>query len=259
LYKSSAPLSLYFKNDTDTLWTKEFFMPVDEVSVWVHSNNTIGKLYIDGFINGVWTNVMTEDITTAVRKKVVSAKLDGRYCKQFKVYYTKTSESTGGLCLDDFTATSYKCPNFVFDSYEVYNSGFKVVNLVNDKPYFYRVQASDKNLDLDEDKNETISAYSTPMRVQLIGYVGVDNINETNSDLLISHTNEGVLVDFGVRPSPQAKLYIYSADGRLVQTINPNEQQVIYLENLLENNIYVLNYSEQGDATQVTKIGKVIF
>ena len=66
-----------------------------------------------------------------------------------------------------------------------------------------------------------------------------------------------VLVDFGVRPSPQAKLYIYSADGRLVQTINPNEQQVIYLENLLENNIYVLNYSEQGDATQVTKIGKV--
>lgn len=259
LYKSSAPLSVIFKNAVDTLWTKEYFLDVDKITMWVHSQNTIGTLYVDGFVNGSWVNVLKKNIDTSVRKTEVSAELGNNKCRKFKIYYIKSKDAAGGLCLDDFEAISYTSPNFIFEEYEVYNSGFRVTNLKNDRYYYYRVKASDKNLNVAVDKNETISPLSDPMRVSLQGYVSVDNVKATVEELIVEYSSDGsnnVFVDLGEQPTENSTLYIYAVDGRLLEALKPTTQRVC-LNNLLENNVYILKYSV-GDINAINKVGKVI-
>ena len=261
LYKSTAPLSVMFKTSADTLWTKEYFSEIDKISMWVHSNNTIGKLYVDALVKGNWVNVLKKDIDTSVRKEEVSVELGANKSSKFRIYYVRTKESTGGLCLDDFVAETYTSPDFVFEEYEVYNSGFRVTNLKNDRPYYYRVQASDKNLDLVEDKNETISPLSDPMYVGLIGYVGVDNVRGDIEELVVEYTSDpinNVYVNLGEQPQDNSMLYIYSVEGCLVDCIKPTEQRFA-LNNLLRNNIYIVKYSVDGDINHIDKIGKLIY
>lgn len=259
LYKSSAPQSVYFTTLSDTLWSKEYFLDIDKVTMWIHSSNTIGDLYVDGLVNGSWVNVFKKAIDTSVRKAEVSFELGNNKCRKFKIYYVKQKETNGGLCLDDFVAESYVSPDFVFESYETYNSGFRVINLKNDRYYYYRVQASDKNLNVAVDKNETISPLSEPMRVSLLGYVGIDNIAEEVGVLMVEYTLDGgVFVNIGEQPTDNSVLYIYSVDGRLVDTIKPISERVS-LTNLFANGIYLLKYSVTGDVNSINKIGKLIY
>ena len=259
LYKSSAPYSVIFKNTADTLWTKEYFLDVDKITMWLYSQNTIGVLYVDGFVNGSWVNVLKKNIDTSVRKTEVSAELGNNKCRKFKIYYVKSKDAAGGLCLDDFEAESYTSPNFIFEEYEVYNSGFRVTNLKNDRYYYYRVQASDKNLNVAVDKNETISPLSDPMRVSLQGYVSVDNVKAAVEELIVEYPSDGsnnVFVDLGEQPTENSTLYIYAVDGRLIEAFKPTTQRVC-LNNLLENNVYILKYSA-GEINCIDKVGKVI-
>ena len=72
--------------------SKEYFSYVDKISVWVHSYNTNGQFYIDGLIDGEWINILSEKITTTVKKKTLEASLDGKLCRQFRMYYVKAVE-----------------------------------------------------------------------------------------------------------------------------------------------------------------------
>ena len=129
----------------------------------------------------------------------------------------------------------------------------------NDRYYYYRVQASDKNLNVAVDKNETISPLSEPMRVSLLGYVGIDNIAEEVGVLMVEYTLDGgVFVNIGEQPTDNSVLYIYSVDGRLVDTIKPISERVS-LTNLFANGIYLLKYSVTGDVNSINKIGKLIY
>lgn len=262
LYKLSSPISVYFKEDTDTLWSKEYFSPINKVNVWLHSNNTIGLFYVDGWVNDQWVNVFTKEITpTTVKRSVESFELGENACTKFRMYYKASSTSTGGLCLDDFEAITYTTPRFVYNEVEVYDTTMNVLNLVNDKLYHYKLRASDKDLEAVSDPDEVISAYSNEVTVKLVGYTNVDNIYGEISELTVEYAADGsgdVFVNLGEEPNEMAKLYIYSVDGRLITTIIP-ESQKVKIEGLVSNNIYVVKYSNQGSINQTTKIGKIVY
>ena len=259
MYTSSSPISVNFKDSTNMLYTKEYFSDVDKISVWVHSYNTNGTFFIEGLIGGEWVNLLTEKITTQTRKKVVEVSLNGKKCRQFRMYYYKAVESAGGLLIDDFTTTVFNAPEFVVDARAVQNSGYKVTNLKNDKIYYYRVAASDKNDKLKDDPNEAISVYSNEVKVDLLGGVGVEDVYGSVEILNIEYLVDGrVLVDLGELPTSDSKLSIYSIDGRLVEEFVPQTQKVV-LESLVNNNIYIVKYLNAANSNQVVKIGKLMY
>lgn len=258
-YTASDPFSVYFKDSVDLLYTKEYFSDVDKISVWVHSYNTNGTFFIEGLIDGNWTNVLTEKITTQTRKKVLEVSLNGKKCRQFRMYYYKAVQSTGGLLIDDFTATVFNAPDFVVNARAVEKSGYKVTNLKNDKIYYYRVAASDKNPKLSDDPSEAISTFSNEIKVDLMGGVGVESVYGSVGTLAFEYLLDGsVCVDLGELPTADSKIYIYSVDGTLVEEIIPQGQKVL-LENLVRNNIYVIKYSSLDGLNQTTKIGKLVY
>ena len=259
MYTASSPISVIFKTDADTLISKEYFSYVDKISVWVHSYNTNGQFYIDGLIDGEWINILSEKITTTVKKKTLEASLDGKLCRQFRMYYVKAVESNGGLCVDNFATTVFNAPDFINKDRKVSKSGTSVTNLKNDKIYYYRVAASDKNEKLTDDPYEYITPYSEPIKVDLLGGVGVENVFTAPTDLSFVYLNNGtVAVDLGEEPSANGKLYVYSVDGRLVTEISTYTQNVV-LSDLVKNNIYIVKYSDSGDMNQVTKFGKLVY
>jgi hypothetical protein len=194
-----------------------------------------------------------------VKKKTLEASLDGKLCRQFRMYYVKAVESNGGLCVDNFATTVFNAPDFINKDRKVSKSGTSVTNLKNDKIYYYRVAASDKNEKLTDDPYEYITPYSEPIKVDLLGGVGVENVFTAPTDLSFVYLNNGtVAVDLGEEPSANGKLYVYSVDGRLVTEISTYTQNVV-LSDLVKNNIYIVKYSDSGDMNQVTKFGKLVY
>ena len=259
LYKSTSPYSVYFKNVADTLWTKEYFSAVSKVSLWIHSNNTIGTFFVDGLVNGEWTNLYKMEIDPSVKRKTISFDLGKVVCHKFRMYYEASSVSAGGVCVDDFYAEFNLAPNFMYKDLEVFDTSLNVVGVKNDRYYYYKLRASDKNIDLATDKNEQISPYSDEIKVNLLGYVNVDNLSKDITELYIEYVGaQQVLVDLGEEPTALSSVYIYSIDGRLVQTIIPTQQR-FQIEGLIPNNVYIIKYSNNGDINQINKIGKLIY
>ena len=161
--------------------------------------------------------------------------------------------------MDDFYAESNVVPNFMYKDLEVFDTSLNVVGVKNDRYYYYKLRASDKNIHLATDKNEQISPYSDEIKVNLLGYVNVDNLSKDITELYIEYVGaQQVLVDLGEEPTASSSVYIYSIDGRLVQTIIPTQQR-FQIEGLIPNNVYIIKYSNNGDINQINKIGKLIY
>ncbi len=259
LYKSTPPYSVYFKDIQDTLWSKEYFSAVSKVSLWIHSNNTIGTFFVDGLVNGEWTNLCTKEINTSVKRQTITFDLGGKICYKFRMYYEASSVSAGGICVDDFQVEYNQKPVFIHENLEVFDTLWAIGGLTNDRYYYYRLKASDKNIDLAVDKNEQISPYSDEIKVNLLGYVNVDNLSKDITELYIEYVGaQQVLVDLGEEPTASSSVYIYSIDGRLVQTIVPTQQR-FEINGLIPNNMYIIKYSTNSDINQINKIGKLIY
>lgn len=251
-YYGTAKPSVYFKNLTDTLWTKKYFLPVNRVSFWLRSVNTIGVLHIDGLVDNQWTSLATFDITASTKDTRLSVNLGETVCQQFKVYYT-ISAGTGGLAFDDFTAEYDKTVDFKLDHYEVYDTATIVAGLDKNVTYYYRVQASDKD-ENNTKVEENITDYSNEIVVSL-GKVK----EQKDVDLKLEITADGlVFADLGETPKPTAKIFIYTTEGYLVDVIIP-EAQKVQLPTLVENNIYIIKYSPEGKANRQGKYAKLFY
>ncbi len=251
-YFGAAKPSVYFKNSTDTLWTEKYFLPVNKISFWVRSVNTIGVLHVDGLVDNQWTSIATFDISAGTKDATLSFDLGEVVCQQFKLYYEITS-GTGGLTFDDFTAEYDKTVNFKLDHYEVYDTMAMVGGLEKNATYYYRVQASDKD-ENNSKVEENITDYSNEISVTL-GKVKA----EKNVELKLEVTAEGVVIaDLGETPKPTAKIFIYTAEGHLVDVIVP-EQQKVQLPALPENNIYIIKYSSEGTPNRQGKYAKLFY
>ena len=248
-YGESRP-SIYFKNETDTLWTKKYFFPINKVSFWVRSMNTIGVLHLDGLVNNEWVSLKTFDITAQVKGDIMEFELGDIECQQFKLYY-EINTGTGGITFDDFTAECNKTANFKLEKYEAYDTAMVIGGLVEDRVYYYRVQASDK----DEENpkiEENITDYSNEIKV-------VIEKQKAENDLKVSIATDGfVLVDLESAPKANYYLYIYTIEGQLVDVITPNEQEVV-LPKLEDGKIYIIKYSEKDKVRRKDKVAKIFY
>lgn len=251
-YTKSAPKSVYFTSSADTLWTKEYFMPVSEISFWIHAINTNGTFRVDALAaDGKWVNVHEEGCGSTTRSKTVRVKLDDTYT-QFKIYYT-TESTTGGLAFDDFTASFDKTITYVLND-EFVSATDTVYNvskgLRSATEYRYVVKAVQSD---EQNRYEYVSEPSNEIVVSTVA--GED---EDSRNLSIVRGEDGVYRVYVPEVQEGYSLFVYTSDGRKVAEI-PAESNEFIIPRLLNNTLYIVKYAENGKQKRKTKVGKLFY
>ena len=252
---ASSPLSLKFTSNSDTLWTKDYIFPVSSFEFWINSlKGAQGNIVVDAFIDSVWTNVFVQSFDGKSLKQMVKANLDD-ICYKFRVY-VNFDIAGGGLLFDDFKALFDYTAEYIYQDEEIIQEedfdNKKVVRNYNPKKnYYYRVRATDKqNRDI-EGRYENITDYSNeicvgdnedkkvavePLDLMFVDGLFVVNLKELKTDYVI---------------------YVYTADGRLVEEIEPTSKKVVIPR--LDSNMYVVKYSERGKVRRKDQMGKIFY
>lgn len=256
-YTSSAPLSLQFTSSADTLWSKVYFLPVKSISFWVRSiNEANGTIYVDGFIDSVWTNILAQPFTTSTVNKIMSADVLAGECRQFRIYVNIDNQtSRTALLFDDFKTTFASTINYILKEEEVLDNKLFVSNYDPKKKFYYCVRATDKELSDKDGKYENISEYSNEICVgeeEGGGDTGKDKVTPLN----ISFADGHFVVNL-TELKTNYVIYIYTADGRLVEEIEPLDKDVVLPR--LESNMYVVKYSERGKINRKDQMGKIFY
>ena len=253
-YTASAPLSLQFKTNADTLWTKKYFLPVKSISFWLRSLNAAsGTIYVDGLIDSVWTNIMAQPFDNSTVNKTVTADITAGECYQFKVYVEFNDLADRmALLFDDFKATFPYSISYLMKDEEVYDNKKFVSDYNNKVKHYYCVAATDKELDDPTGKNANVTAYSNEICVE-----GVDD--DKNNKLIpldITFVDGHFIVNLTELKS-NYMIYVFTADGRLVEEIEPTNQQVVLPR--YDSDMYVVKYSEKGKIKRKDQMGKIFY
>ena len=126
-----------------------------------------------------------------------------------------------------------------------------VSNYSPKKNYYYRVRATDKQTRDEEGRFENITDYSNE--------ICVGNNNEKNNKvepLNISFV-DGLFVVNLKELRENYVIYIYSADGSLVEEIEPTSKKVVLPR--LDANMYLVKYSEKGKVSRKDQVGKIFY
>lgn len=253
--KSSAPYAVSFTSSGDTLWTKEFFMPVSKLSFWFQSVRSQGELFVDAKeADGSWTNVYAQVCErTTVKTATIELDSDSEY-REFRIYYSMSTDD-GSLAFDDFI--TYYSKHLIYqlqDHFvEAADTSYVVPNLSPNTLYRYSVRATDK--DLEEGKYENITSPSNEIEVTTIAPAG--NIKERS--LVIVGSKETRTYRAYVDAYEEGmSLFIYTLNGELVAEIPATSNEFLIPE--LTNGVtYVLKYAKKGDMKRKTRVGKLIY
>ena len=254
-YYASSPLSVDFTAKEDTLWTKDYLLPVTSFDFWVRSmNETSGNIIVDGFIDSVWTNVLTQPFDAKTVNQFITGTVSGE-CYKFRVYVNFDS-AVGSLLFDDFKAKFDYTAEYVIQDEELLQDeemdNKRVIrNYDTKKNYYYRVRATDKQNRDTEGRFENITEYSNEI------CVGDDKKkNDKVEPLNIVFVDDHFVVKLG-QIKPNHVIYIYTADGRLVEEIEPVGRNIDLPR--LEANMYVVKYSEKGKVSRKDQMGKIFY
>lgn len=254
-YTSSAPLSLQFTSSADTLWTKKYFMPVKAISFWLRSiADAKGTLYVDGLIDSVWTNVLTQPFEASTINKTITADVTAGECREFKIYVTIDNPSVRtALLFDDFKVTFPYSISYLMKDEEVFDNKKFVSNYDSKVKHYYRVAATDKELDDPTGKNANVTEYSNEICVEGDGkQSGKDKVAPLN----ISFKDGHFVVNLTEVKSNYV-IYIYSAEGTLIEEIEPEGKDVVLPR--LDSNMYIVKYSPKGKVTRRDQTGKIFY
>ena len=254
-YTGSAPLSLQFTSSADTLWTKKYFLPVKSISFWLRSiSEAKGTIYVDALVDSVWTNILAQPFVSSTINKTISADVAIDGCYQFKIYVNIDNPANRtALLFDDFKATFATTIRYVMKDEEVLENKKFVANYDPKTKFYYSVRATDRELTDKDGKYENISEYSNEI------CVGEEESNKGNNKVVplnISFVDGHFVVNLTELKSNYV-IYIYSADGSLVEEIEPSEKDVVLPR--LESNMYIVKYSEKGKITRKDQMGKIFY
>ncbi len=251
----SSPLSIDFATKEDTLWTKDYLLPVTSFDFWVRSKNeTLGEIVVDGFIDSVWTNVLTQPFDAQTINQTITGTVSSE-CYKFRIY-VNFDKGEGSLLFDDFNAKFDYTADYILQDEEIFQEedmgNEKIIRDYNSKKnYYYRVRATDKQLKDAEGRFENITEYSNEICVG-------DNKHKNNQIELLNITFvDGSFVVNLKQLKENYVIYIYSADGRLVEEIEPTGRSVVLPR--LEANMYVVKYSEKGKVRRKDQMGKIFY
>lgn len=254
-YKSSAPCAANFKTSADTIWTKEFFMPVSKIAYWFQSVRAEGELFVDAkAADGSWVNVSAEKFgSTTVKNISVELDADNEY-REFRIYVSIEKEGSG-LAFDDFT--TYYSKHLIYQLQDHFvaapDTSYIVPNLTPGTEYYYTVRATDK--DLEYGRYENITDESNEIEVTTSALA--ENVKERT--LLIVGSKETKTYRAYVDSYEEGySLFIYTRDGELVTEIPATSNEFVIPE--LNNGVlYVLKYAKKGDQKRKTRVGKLIY
>lgn len=252
-YTKSAPKAAFFTSSADTLWSKEYFMPVSEISFWIHCVNSNGTLRVDAMAaDGQWVNVHEEGCGTTTRSKTVRVPFESALYTRFRAYYT-TGSATGGLSFDDFTAYFDKTISYVLND-EFVPAPDTVCNVSKglraSTGYRYVVKA----VQSDDAKNyEYLSEPSNEISVTTL-----EGEDENSRNISVIRDNDGTYKVYVPDVQDGYSLFIYTVDGRKVLEI-PAESSEFVIPRLTNNTLYILKYAENGRQKRKTKVGKLLY
>ncbi|MBO5729132.1 MAG: M6 family metalloprotease domain-containing protein [Paludibacteraceae bacterium] len=254
-YTGSAPLSLQFTSSADTLWTKKYFLPVKSFSFWVRSlYEAQGTIYVDGLIDSVWTNLLTQPFESSTINKIISADVTAGECREFKIYVTIDNPTARtALLFDDFKTIFATTIKYVLKDEEVLDNKKYVSNYDHKTKFYYSVRATDKELSDKDGKYENVSAYSNEI---CVGDDGEQPGKDKVAPLNISFKDGHFVVNLMDLKSNYV-IYIYSADGTLVDEIEPTEKDVVLPR--LDPNMYIVKYSQKGKVSRNDQSGKIFY
>ena len=253
---ASSPLSLNFVTNSDTLWTKDYILPVSSFEFWINSlNGSKGNIMVDAFVDSVWVNVSVQAFNEESVEEIIKVKVDD-ICYKFRIY-VDFENGEGGLLFDDFKALSDYTAEYIYQDEEIIKEeGEENKKVVRDyslkQNYYYRVRATDKqNKDL-EGLYENITDYSNEVCVGDNGSIHHTSVEPLNITFIDGHfvVNLKELHENYV-------IYIYSADGSLVEEIEPTSKKVVLPR--LDANMYVVKYSEKGKVSRKDQVGKIFY
>ena len=120
--------------------------------------------------------------------------------------------------------------------------------------HYYCVCATDKELDDKDGKYENISEYSNEICVGEEN--GPNNDNVKVDPLKISFVDGHFVVNLTELKSDYV-ICIYSADGHLIEEIEPTEKDVVLPR--LSSNMYIVKYSQKGKTSRKDQMGKIFY
>ena len=250
-YKSS-PQAVYFTSALDTVWSKEYFMPVSKLSFWLNTTNSVGTFYIEGKQGDAWNVIFEEKVTSTTRSKTITVDVDTALkMREFKIYYETTSKN-GGLAFDDFTAYFSKTINYVCEDYEVKDTIFRVAGLLPDSLYSYEVRAFEKDLEKDPPRYNDETIISNIVDVKTLAGASAED-----KTLTIVRDANGYRV-FVPDYNPDCSLMIYAIDGTLVCEVTSASDEFV-VPQLPNANVYILKYVENGTLKRKAKVAKLYY
>ena len=250
-YKSS-PQAVYFTSALDTVWSKEYFMPVSKLSFWLNTTNSVGTFYIEGKQGDTWNVIFEEKVTSTTRSKTITVDVDTALkMREFKIYYETTSKN-GGLAFDDFTAYFSKTINYVCEDYEVKDTIFRVAGLLPDSLYSYEVRAFEKDLEKDPPRYNDETIISNIVDVKTLAGASAED-----KTLTIVRDANGYRV-FVPDYNPDCSLMIYAIDGTLVCEVTSASDEFV-VPQLPNSNVYILKYVENGTLKRKAKVAKLYY
>lgn len=240
-----------FVTDEDTLWSKEYFMPVDKLTFVLDGSNTKGTFIVDALdADGKWVNVKKETCGSGTRNLTVFVTFDAPKYKQFRMYYQKES-SEGNITLDDFTAYFSKEMQYPCDNLLVTDTICNVANgLASGVTYSYFVRA----MQIDADKTyEYVSDPSNEVTVTTKQGTPADS-----RELTIVRDADGSYKAYVPDVTENSALFIYTPDGRKVVEIPATSSEFV-IPRLVNGEVYILKYAERGHQKRKTKVGKLFY
>ena len=156
------------------------------------------------------------------------------------------------LLFDDFKANFPYSISYLMKDEEVYDNKKFVSDYNNKVKHYYCVAATDKELDDPTGKNANVTAYSNEICVEGVD----DNKNNKLVPLDITFVDGHFVVNLTELKSNYI-IYIFTADGRLVEEIEPTNQQVVLPR--YDSDMYVVKYSEKGKIKRRDQMGKIFY
>ena len=96
-------MSLAFTSKNDTLWTKDYILPVSSLDFWIASiGGAKGNIIVEAFIDSVWTNVSTQWFDAETKGQTITVDLNSE-CYKFRLH-VDFDANEGRLLFDDFVA-----------------------------------------------------------------------------------------------------------------------------------------------------------
>ena len=265
--QSASGKSAYFTMSSDTLTTETYFMPAKGISFWMSSITCVGTFTVEAYDGEAWTNVATIDVVRTTSASTRSYDFDEAlgYVK-FRFCFAPASGS-GGVLIDDFTFKSSKKLEYVFRQTDVMELGatkrtdtvLTIGNLDPESIYYYKVKASDK--DIEYGRYENITDYSNTIEVVTLE-TGIPE------DLKPKHKERWIAVS--IRPDnsgyvayvPEVLenhyLYIYTINGSLVASIPVTSNEIV-IPQLTNGQIYIIKYSAENDIKRKDKYAKFFY